>query len=200
MSPSRQADGSIVFKIVYVGPSLAGKTTSIQYLYNNENIAVGKLVSIKGGTPTQGAMSKFGGFFDRMMARIGNITFQIYTVAGMKQHAQLRKVILKGVDGLVFVWDSQRAVWKDNLEAMNELISIFKSNLLKMPLVVMVNKTDLPGGVSVEDVSEVLQKAKLTNAIVIEGVAINGKNVRKAFDLCAKSVLKQYLEKREQAS
>ncbi|MHA1271652.1 MAG: ADP-ribosylation factor-like protein [Candidatus Helarchaeota archaeon] len=200
MCPSRQADGSIVFKIVYVGPSLAGKTTAIQYLYNNENIAVGKLVSIKGGSGSKGAMGKFGGFFDRMMARVGNITFQIYTVAGMKQHAQLRKVILKGVDGLVFVWDSQRAAWKDNLEAINELISLFKSNLLKMPFIVMLNKIDLPGGVSTKDVGEILQKAKLKNATIIEGIAINGENVRKAFDLCAKSILKKYLSRKEQAS
>ena len=181
MSPSRQADGSIVFKMVYVGPSLAGKTTAIQYLYNNENIAVGKLVSIKGGSGSKGAMGNFGGFFDRMMARVGNVT-------------------LKGVDGLIFVWDSQRAVWKENLSAINELISIFKSKLLKMPFIVMINKVDLPGGVTAKDVSEVLQKAKLTNAIIIEGVAINGENVRKAFDLCAKSILKNYLGRKSNAS
>jgi hypothetical protein len=200
MSPSRQADGSIVFKIVYVGPSLAGKTTAIQYLYNEENIAVGKLVSIKGGSASKGAMGKFGGFFDRMMAKVGNVTFQIYTVAGKKRHAQLRKVILKGVDGLVFVWDAQRAVWKENLEAVNELISIFKSSLLKMPFIVMVNKVDLPGSVNPKAVSEVLQKAKLKNATIIEGIAINGKNVRRAFDLCAKNVLKSYLEGKKKAA
>ncbi|MBD3227535.1 MAG: hypothetical protein GF329_05030 [Candidatus Lokiarchaeota archaeon] len=197
MSPSRQADGSIVFKIVYVGPSLAGKTTAVEYLYNEENIAVGKLVSIKGGSGSKGAMGKFGGFFDRMMAKVGNITFQIYTVAGMKQHKQLRKVILKGVDGLVFVWDSQKAVWKKNIAAVNELISLFKSKLLKMPFIVMVNKIDLPGGVKPEDVQEVLSKAKLKNATVLESIAINGKNIRRAFDLCAKSVLRNYLDQKK---
>ena len=196
MSPSRQADGSIVFKIVYVGPSLSGKTTSIQYLYNEENIAIGKLVSIKGGSSSGGAMGKFGGFFDRMMAKVGNITFQIYSVAGMKQHAQLRKVILRGVDGLIFVWDAQKAAWKQNLLSINELISMYKSNLLKMPFIVMINKVDLPGGVSAKDVTKVLQKAKLNNATIIEGVAIDGNNVRKAFDLCAKTVLKQYISKK----
>ncbi|MHA1830735.1 MAG: hypothetical protein ACTSWR_04310, partial [Candidatus Helarchaeota archaeon] len=65
---------------------------------------------------------------------------------------------------------------------------------------VMINKVDLPGGVTAKDVSEVLQKAKLTNAIIIEGVAINGENVRKAFDLCAKSILKNYLGRKSNAS
>ncbi|TFF90258.1 MAG: hypothetical protein EU548_03920 [Promethearchaeota archaeon] len=197
MSPSRQADGSIVFKIVYVGPSLAGKTTAVEYLYNEENIAVGKLVSIKGGSGSKGAMGKFGGFFDRMMAKVGNITFQIYTVAGMKHHARLRKVILKGVDGLVFVWDAQKAAWKKNITAVNELISLFKSGLLKMPFIVMVNKIDLPGSVKPKDVQEVLSKAKLKNATVLESIAIDGKNIRKAFDLCAKSVLRKYLDQKK---
>ncbi len=191
--PSRRADGALVFKIVYYGPSLAGKTTSVNWLYEKEGIAVGELTSIKGGGEAKGDMSKFGGFFDRMTAKIGKVNLQIWSVAGRKAHKDLRKVILKGVDGIIFVWDAQRGVWKDNIESMNELISILQKQLTQMPLVIMLNKSDLPGTITKQNIEDILTKAKLQGEVV-ETSAIDGKNVRKAFDTCVRAVIESYLK------
>ena len=154
--PSRRADGALVFKIVYYGPSLAGKTTSVNWLYEKEGIAVGELTSIKGGGSAKGDMGKFGGFFDRMSAKIGKVNLQVWSVAGRKGHKDLRKVILKGVDGILFVWDAQRGVWKDNIESLNELIAILQRDLLKIPLVIMLNKSDLPGTITSKNINDIL--------------------------------------------
>ncbi|TFG04321.1 MAG: hypothetical protein EU536_04865 [Promethearchaeota archaeon] len=191
--PSRRSDGALVFKIVYYGPSLAGKTTSINWLYEKEGIAVGELTSIKGGSDAKGDMGKFGGFFDRMSAKIGKINLQVWSVAGRKTHKDLRKVILKGTDGLIFVWDAQRGVWKDNIESLNELISILQRDLLKLPMTIMLNKSDLPGTITKQNIEQILQKAKVQGDIV-ETSAIDGTNVRRAFDVCVRKVIQTYLD------
>ncbi len=192
--PSRRADGALVFKLVYYGPTLSGKTTSVNWLYEKEGIAVGELTSIKGGADAKGDMGKFGGFFDRMTAKIGKINLQVWSVAGRKGHKDLRKVILKGVDGIIFVWDAQRGVWKDNIESLNELISLLKRQLLLTPLIIMLNKSDLPGTINSANIQQILQKAKVKGEVV-ETSAINGKNVRKSFDVCVRAVIQQYLQK-----
>ncbi|MHA1278712.1 MAG: ADP-ribosylation factor-like protein [Candidatus Helarchaeota archaeon] len=197
--PSRKADGSLVFKLVYYGPSLAGKTTSVNWLYEREGIAVGELTSIKGGSAAKGDMGKFGGFFDRMTAKVGKVNLQVWSVAGRKSHKDLRKVILQGVDGIIFVWDAQRGVWKDNIESLNELISILQRDLLKIPLIIMLNKSDLPGTIRSKNIQEILSKAKVKGSIV-ETAAINGKNVRKAFDACVRQMIQNYLDKKKAAS
>ena len=163
--PSRRADGALVFKLVYYGPSLSGKTTSINWLYEKEGISVGELTSIKGGGGAKGDLGKMGGFFDRMTAKIGKVNLQVWSVAGRKAHKNLRKVILKGVDGILFVWDAQRGVWKDNIESINELISILQRDLLKIPLVIMLNKSDLPGTIRKKNIQTILTKAKVRVAI-----------------------------------
>jgi len=190
--PSRRSDGALVFKVVYYGPSLAGKTTSVNWLYEKEGIAVGELTSIKGGSEAKGDLGKFGGFFDRMSAKIGKINLQVWSVAGRTAHKNLRKVILKGVDGIVFVWDAQRGVWKDNIASLNELITILQRKLLNTSLTIMLNKADLPGTITKENILQILQKAKVKGQIV-ETSAINGKNVRKAFDACVRDVIQKYL-------
>ena len=196
VSPSRRSDGALVFKLVYYGPSLAGKTTAINWLYEKEGIAVGELTSIKGGGEAKGDLGKFGGFFDRMTAKIGKINLQVWSVAGRKPHKDLRKVILQGVDGILFVWDAQRGVWKDNIESFNELITILQRDLLMIPLVVMLNKSDLPGTIRKENIDDILGKARVKGDI-IETSAINGQNVRKAFDVCVRSVITKYLEQKK---
>jgi len=194
--PSRRSDGALVFKLVYYGPSLSGKTTSINWLYEKEGIAVGELTSVKGGSDAKGSMSKFGGFFDRMTAKIGKINLQVWSVAGRKTHKDLRKVVLQGVDGIIFVWDAQRGVWKDNIESFNELITILSRDLLKIPLVIMLNKSDLPGTITNENIQQLLTKAKVSGEIM-ETSAINGKNVRKSFDICVRAVIERYLQDKD---
>lgn len=194
--PSRRSGGGLVFKVVYYGPSLSGKTTAVNWLYEKEGIAVGELTSIKGGTDAKGDLGRFGGFFDRMTAKVGKVNLQVWSVAGRKSHKDLRKVILEGVDGLIFCWDAQRGAWKENIESLNELISLLHERLLQIPFVIMMNKADLPGTITRENVEAILTKAKIKGDI-IETSAINGVNVRKAFDICVRGVISAYLEQKE---
>ncbi|MHA1784070.1 MAG: ADP-ribosylation factor-like protein [Candidatus Helarchaeota archaeon] len=186
--PRKTAAGDLVFKIVYFGPELAGKTTSIKWLHEKEEgIQTGKLTSVKG--------SKEAGFFDRMMVKIGKkVSFQIWSVAGRKGHTTLRKVILEGCDGLVFVWSALKDAWEDNLVSVNELIDILKEKLMDTPIICMINKSDLPANkqVSKKQIEGVFKKANLTHVKFLETIAIRGENVKEAFTLCAKEILQNF--------
>ncbi|MHA1143214.1 MAG: ADP-ribosylation factor-like protein [Candidatus Helarchaeota archaeon] len=191
--PSRTVSGELYFKIVYYGPELAGKTTSIKWIHEKEEgIRTGNLTSVKGG--------KDAGFFDRMSAQIGKLKFQVWSVAGRSKGLQsLRKVILEGCDGLIFVWDVHKDTWKENLASINELISILKGKLIEMPIIVMVNKMDLADQdiVDRKSIEKIFKKAKLNHAQFVETVAISGENVKQAFTACAKAILTAYSEQKQ---
>ncbi len=186
--PRKTASGDLVFKIVYFGPELAGKTTSIKWLHDKEKgIQTGKLTSVKG--------SKEAGFFDRMMVKLGKkVQFQIWTVAGREGHTTLRKVILEGCDGIVFVWSAIKEDWKDNLLSVNELIKILGEKLSNMPIICMINKTDLPEEETANksEIEKVFNKANLKHVMFIPTVAIKGENVKEAFITCAKEILQEF--------
>ena len=186
--PRKTASGELVFKIVYFGPELAGKTTSIKWLHDEEKgIQTGKLTSVKG--------SKEAGFFDRMMVKLGKkVQFQIWTVAGRQGHTALRKVILEGCDGIVFVWSALKNDWKENLLSVNELIKILQEKLNAMPVICMINKSDLPKKETAaqSEVEKVFKKANLKHVIFIPSVAIKGENVKEAFITCAKEILQSF--------
>jgi len=107
--PSRRGDGTLVFKICFYGPSLGGKTTALEWVYNREGLASGDMQQIQ--DPTGRTL-----FFDRVVARVSNVVFQeywrfpsrlgIYTVAGQRRHKFQRQTVLKGTDAVIFTWDS----------------------------------------------------------------------------------------------
>ena len=121
--PSRQADNTLVFKIVFWGPSLGGKTTALEYIYNKEGLATGKLQSIS--DPTGRTL-----FFDRVVARVSNVIFQCYTVAGQKRHKYQRKTVLKGADAILFFWDLTPDQWQENIYSLKELLQFYGSKLV----------------------------------------------------------------------
>ena len=140
-------------KIVYYGPGLCGKTTNLQYIYNKTNPeAKGKMISL--ATETDRTL-----FFDFLPLALGEIRgfktrFHLYTVPGQVFYDASRKLILKGVDGVIFVADSQM----ERLEANQESVENLRTNLAeqgysleKIPYVIQYNKRDLPNVVSVEE-------------------------------------------------
>src|SRR3974377_1795915 len=140
-------------KIVYYGPGLCGKTTNLQYIYNKTNPETkGKLISLS--TETERTL-----FFDFLPLNLGEIRgfkarFQLYTVPGQVFYDASRKLILKGVDGVVFVADSQFERNEANSESLENLrtnLSEQGYNLDKLPYVIQYNKRDLP---NVADVAE----------------------------------------------
>ena len=175
-------------KIVYYGPGLGGKTANLQYIYGKTNPgARGKMISL--ATETERTL-----FFDFLPLALGEIRgfktrFHLYTVPGQVFYDASRKLILKGVDGVVFVADSQIARMEANLESMDNLRSNLAEqgySLDSIPCVLQYNKRDMP---SVVQVAELRQELNAMGAPDFEGVAPQGIGVFDTLKAVAKLVL-----------
>ena len=175
-------------KIVYYGPGLCGKTTNLQYIYNKTNPdAKGKMISL--ATETERTL-----FFDFLPLALGEIRgfktrFHLYTVPGQVFYDASRKLILKGVDGVVFVADSQIARMEANVESLENLRTNLAEqgySLDKLPYVIQYNKRDMPGIAPVEELHQLLNSA---NVPEFEGVASTGVGVFDTLKAVAKLVL-----------
>jgi signal recognition particle receptor subunit beta len=175
-------------KIVYYGPGLCGKTTNLQYIYNKTNPdAKGKMISL--ATETERTL-----FFDFLPLALGEIRgfktrFHLYTVPGQVFYDASRKLILKGVDGVVFVADSQIARMEANVESLENLRTNLAEqgyNLDKLPYVIQYNKRDMPGIAPVDELRQLLNAANVPD---FEGVASTGIGVFDTLKAVAKLVL-----------
>lgn len=188
MSFINYASREINCKIVYYGPGLCGKTTNLQYIYNKTaEDAKGKMISL--ATETERTL-----FFDFLPLALGEIRgfktrFHLYTVPGQVFYDASRKLILKGVDGVVFVADSQEERLDANIESLENL----KDNLAeqgfdleKIPFVIQYNKRDLPNTVSTAELSQLLNKR---NVPELEACAMSGEGVFETLKAVAKLVL-----------
>ena len=146
------ASREINCKIVYYGPGLCGKTTNLQYIYDKTNPQTkGKLISL--ATETDRTL-----FFDFLPLELGTVRgfktrFHLYTVPGQVFYDASRKLILKGVDGVVFVADSQEARMDANIESLQNLDKNLEStgyDLANIPYVLQFNKRDLPTALPVD--------------------------------------------------
>ena len=175
-------------KIVYYGPGLCGKTTNLQYIYNKTNPdAKGKMISL--ATETERTL-----FFDFLPLALGEIRgfktrFHLYTVPGQVFYDASRKLILKGVDGVVFVADSQIARMEANVESLENLRTNLAEqgySLDKLPYVIQFNKRDMPGIAPVDELRQLLNSAAVPD---FEGVASTGVGVFDTLKAVAKLVL-----------
>ena len=175
-------------KIVYYGPGLCGKTTNLQYIYNKTNPeAKGKMISL--ATETERTL-----FFDFLPLALGEIRgfktrFHLYTVPGQVFYDASRKLILKGVDGVVFVADSQIARMEANQESLENLRTNLAEqgySLDKIPYVIQYNKRDMPDIGTVEELRELLNP---TNVPEFEACARTGVGVFDTLKAVAKLVL-----------
>jgi mutual gliding-motility protein MglA len=152
------ASREINCKIVYYGPGLGGKTTNLEHVYGKlQPDTRGKLISL--ATETERTL-----FFDFLPVDLGTIRgfkarFHLYTVPGQVYYNASRKLILKGVDGIVFVADSQVERMEANQEAMQNLydnMAEYGYDLKRLPFVVQYNKRDLPNAASIADLQAAL--------------------------------------------
>lgn len=143
-------------KIVYYGPGLSGKTTNLQYIHTKvPKDTRGNLISL--ATEADRTL-----FFDFLPINIGTINgfaakFQLYTVPGQVYYNATRKLVLRGVDGIVFVADSQPDKMSDNFESFNNLADNLKEygyDINDIPLVIQYNKRDLPGVLTVDELNK----------------------------------------------
>jgi signal recognition particle receptor subunit beta len=153
MSMINYASREINCKLVYYGPGLGGKTTNLEHVYGK--VAPdqrGKMVSL--ATETERTL-----FFDFLPVDLGTIRgfktrFHLYTVPGQVYYNASRKLILKGVDGVVFVADSQVERMEANIEAMQNLydnMAQYGYDLTKVPFLIQYNKRDLPNAAPIKD-------------------------------------------------
>ncbi len=175
-------------KIVYYGPGLCGKTTNLQFIYKKTNPdQKGKLISL--ATETERTL-----FFDFLPIALGDIKgfkirFHLYTVPGQVFYAASRKLILKGVDGVVFVADSQIERMEANIESLEDLkinLSEQGYSLEKLPYAVQYNKRDLPNVVPIDEINKILNPGNIT---WFEAVATTGVGVFETLKGVAKQVL-----------
>lgn len=175
-------------KIVYYGPGLCGKTTNLQYIYKKTNPdQKGKLISL--ATETERTL-----FFDFLPLSLGDIKgfrvrFHLYTVPGQVFYAASRKLILKGVDGVVFVADSQIERLEANMESLEDLrINLAEQGyeLDKLPFILQLNKRDLPNVAPVDQMNTILNPNGIQ---YYEAVAMTGRGVFETLKSVAKQVL-----------
>jgi mutual gliding-motility protein MglA len=175
-------------KIVYYGPGLCGKTTNLQYIYKRTNPeAKGKMISL--ATETERTL-----FFDFLPLSLGEIRgfktrFHLYTVPGQVFYDASRKLILKGVDGVIFVADSQL----ERLEANQESLDNLRTNLAehgysleKIPYVIQFNKRDLPNALPLEELRQILNPIGVLD---FEASARTGQGVFETLKAVSKLVL-----------
>jgi len=182
------ASREINCKIVYYGPGLCGKTTNLQHIFDATSPqARGKLISL--ATETDRTL-----FFDFMPLELGTVRgfktrFHLYTVPGQVFYDASRKLILKGVDGVVFVADSQEERMDANVESLYNLEENLRAqgyDLMKLPYVLQLNKRDLPNVIPVEELKEELYRK---GEPVVEAVASAGTGVFDTLKAVAKQVL-----------
>ena len=195
MASINYAFKEISCKIVFYGPGLSGKTTNLQYVHQKIPPKTrGNLISL--ATDQDRTL-----YFDFLPVDIGRIhgfstKFQLYTVPGQVYYNATRKLVLRGVDGLVFVADSQKSKMDENIESLQNLVenlSEYGYNIDKIPLVFQYNKKDLPDVNSAEELEAALNPKKLP---YFEAVATQGSGVFDTLKCISKLVLDQAKRKK----
>jgi signal recognition particle receptor subunit beta len=181
-------------KIVFYGPGRGGKTSNLQYIFQNSRPLMNdEMVSIK----TKGDLTLFFDFVPMGVGKIKGceVRVQLYTVPGQVRYSSTRKLVLKGVDGLVFVADSLRVRHEKNILSLKDLainLQSYGQNIMTMPLVMQYNKRDLAAeGVPLMSVEE-MEKAYNQQLKVpsFAASAVTGENVNATLKTCLVATLK----------
>ncbi|RME17777.1 MAG: gliding-motility protein MglA [Bdellovibrio sp.] len=175
-------------KIVYYGPSLGGKTTSLQWIYHKSNDQE-KSDLMELPTDVERTL-----FFDFLPMDVGEIRgfktrFHLYTVPGQVVYDASRRLILKGLDGVIFVADSQAERLDENIQSLQNLeknLELQGYDIKEIPLVFQYNKRDLPNALPVAELRSSLNKY---NAPEVESTAREGKGVFEPLKTCSKSII-----------
>jgi len=189
MSMINYASREINCKVVYYGTGLGGKTTNLEHIHSKINPETrGKMISL--ATETDRTL-----FFDFLPIDLGSIKgfktrFHLYTVPGQVYYNASRKLILKGVDGIIFVADSQPHRSEANIEAMHNLYENLESygyDLASIPFVIQYNKRDVPDAVPIEELRTQLNPNGVPD---FEAVAVHGDGVFETLRGVSKMVVK----------
>lgn len=181
-------------KIVYYGPALCGKTTNVQHIHQKLNPRQrGELVSLA----TDADRTLFFDFLPIELENVGGFKtrFQIYTVPGQVYYNSTRKAVLTGVDGVIFVADSQISMEQENIESLNNLIENLKyynRDVNQIPLILQYNKRDLDNIMTMEELDKLLNHHQLPS---FPASAATGSGVLQPLTACCKQVLQDLKRK-----
>ncbi len=178
--------GIVRFKVVYHGIALSGKTTNIEQLAKNSGLEVLSF-------DTKEERTLVFDFITRKVNMDGfTLTFSIYTVPGQDIYRDIRKMVMRGADGVVFVVDSSERRLSENKEfirVLEEDLRLYGKDLEGTPIVIQYNKRDLPDALPLEILKrEVYIPGKKTT----EAVAVQGKGVEETFDLIMEELLEKF--------
>ncbi|MCK5346303.1 MAG: GTPase domain-containing protein [Candidatus Heimdallarchaeota archaeon] len=178
----KDAEGRHRFKIVFYGPSLCGKTTTLGWLYHKvDGLEKGKFTQL---ADPHGRTLFFD--FAPMQATTG-VVFDVYTTAGQERHKHQRKIVIQGVDGILFVVDSSSDQLQENIASFEELTTHLGKDLgTTIPLVIALNKRDVEDALPRSELSE---KLKLSKYPIYETVATTGIGIKRAFQSLAREIL-----------
>jgi signal recognition particle receptor subunit beta len=188
MSMINYASREINCKIVYYGTGLGGKTTNLEYIYSRVNPDTkGKMISL--ATESERTL-----FFDFLPIDLGEVRgfktrFHLYTVPGQVYYNASRRLILKGVDGLIFVADSQASRAEANIESMHNLyenLETYGYDLENIPFAIQYNKRDMQSILPMEELRAQINPMGVPD---FEGVAIEGKGVFETLSCVSKMVV-----------
>lgn len=188
MSFINRNSNEIHCKIVYYGPSLGGKTTNLQWIYQQTaSDQKSKLVALN--TDIERTL-----FFDFLPLFIGEIRgfktrFHLFTVPGQVVYDSTRRHIMKGLDGVIFVADSQIERMEENIESLRNLENNLEHqgyDIKEIPLIIQYNKRDLPNASSLVELRTALNRY---NAPEFEACASEGKGVKESLSAISKSII-----------
>lgn len=178
----------IDLKIVYYGPGFSGKTTNLEWAHSHIDPSLrSDLLNLK--TKEDRTI-----FFDFMQFEVGKIKgltpkFNLYTVPGQDIYTVSRKIILNGVDGIIYVADSDKSRMRDNLFTLIDLVKNLRANkhqVEEFPIILQYNKRDVPGAMPVEELRKMLNRF---NAPDFEACAIKGEGVFESLKMAIELVV-----------
>jgi len=187
----------VVLKILWFGAAGSGKTTTLDTLWKLSKSREDSDYEPEGDLTKIAMASGSTLYFDRttlVSKKHSKVAFHCFTVAGQKRFSPLRKNIWEGTDGVIFVWDSQKSRWSDNIDSLTELIKLGGDTLIKkIPLIIQLNKQDLENTNTKAEIEEVLSEKKLLygpehelntwNPPIIGSIALNNEDERNVYEI-----------------
>ncbi len=177
---------TVKFKVVYHGIAMSGKTTNIENLAKQSGLDVLSF-------DTKEERTLVFDFITKKVETDGfTLSFSIYTIPGQDIYREIRKMVMRGVDGVVFVVDSSERRLPENKEFIRTLegdLRLYGKTIEDTPIVVQYNKRDLPDALPIE---ELRREVSIPGKPTIEAVAVRGEGVKETFDLMVEELVKRF--------